>query len=73
MGTMKITTLRLEEGLAKELALIARADEVPVSEAIRAALNRYIAERKADEKVRARFKAMLEEDVALLERLGKAA
>jgi metal-responsive CopG/Arc/MetJ family transcriptional regulator len=73
MGTMKITSLRLEEGLAKELAFIARADEVPVSEAIRAALNRYIAERKADEKVRARFKAMLEEDVALLERLGKAA
>jgi len=69
MAAMKVTTLRLEASLAKELALVARADEVPTSEAVRAALNRYIAERKTDPRVQARFKVMLEEDAAIIERL----
>lgn len=53
--SVKITTLRLDEELATELKAVARAEGVPVSEAIRAALYQYIATCRADPGFQARF------------------
>jgi len=43
----KVTSLRIPEDLAAELNAVARADAVPVSEAVRAAIYCYIADRKS--------------------------
>lgn len=44
----KITTIRIDDELKVEVDAVARADDVPASEVVRAALYRYIAERKSD-------------------------
>lgn len=44
----KAMSLRLAENQAAELAAVARADGMPVSEAVREAIDKHIAERKAD-------------------------
>jgi len=69
MADTKVTTLRLEVNVAKELAVIARADGEPVSELVRAALNRYIAYRFADKRLQQRCDQLLEEDAALVGRM----
>lgn len=68
--SLKITTLRLDEEVATELKAVARAEGVPVSEAIRAALYQYIATCRADPCFRARFLKQLEEEREALERLA---
>jgi antitoxin component of RelBE/YafQ-DinJ toxin-antitoxin module len=68
--SLKITTLRMDEELATELKAVARAEGVPVSEAIRAALYQYIAACRADSGFQARFKKQLEEERETLERLA---
>lgn len=67
MSDMKVTSLRLDEGLAQALTVIARADGAPVSEAIRAAINRYVTDRRKDPQLRKRCRQLLQEDVALLQ------
>jgi len=69
MASLKVTSLRLEDGLARELAVIARADGVPVSELIREAIDRYVADRLTDEKLHERCEQLLEEDAALVGRM----
>lgn len=66
----KVTSLRIPEDLAEELNAVARADDVPVSEAVRAAIYRYIADRKADPQFRVRLRELLEKDREVLERLS---
>lgn len=68
--SIKITTLRLDEELAKELQAVARAEGVPVSEAVRAAIYQYIAACRADPGFQARFQKQLEEEREALERLA---
>lgn len=67
----KATSLRLPEPMAAELAAVARADGMPVSEAVREAIGKHIAERRADEKFQKRLKHLLEEDQKVLELLAK--
>lgn len=67
----KVTSLRLPEHMAAELAAVARADDMPVSEAVREAIEKHIAERRADKTFQARVKQLLEEDQRLLERFTK--
>ena len=67
----RVTSLRLPENMAAELAAVARADDMPVSEAVREAIEKHIAERRADEGFQARVKQLLEEDQQLLERFTK--
>jgi antitoxin component of RelBE/YafQ-DinJ toxin-antitoxin module len=69
--SMKLTSLRLDEELATELKAVARAEGVPVSEAIRAALYQYIATCRADPGFKARFQKQLEEEREALERLAR--
>lgn len=57
--------------MAAELAAVARADDMPVSEAVREAIEKHIAERRADKDFQDRVKQLLEEDQELLERLAK--
>lgn len=41
--TTKVTSLRLPDYMAAELAAVARADDMPVSEAVREAIEKHIA------------------------------
>jgi predicted DNA-binding protein len=67
----KVTTLRLPDYMAAELAAVARADDVPVSEAVREAIEKHIAERRADKGFQERLKRLLEEDQEVLKRLAE--
>jgi len=66
----KVTTLRLPKELADELHAVARADRLPVSELVRAAVYRFIAERRTEPDFKERLKEVLEEDRETLERLA---
>jgi hypothetical protein len=67
----KATSLRLPEPMAAELAAVARADGIPISEAVRQAIEKHIAERRADGEFQKRLKQLLEEEQKLLKRLVK--
>jgi predicted DNA-binding protein len=66
----KVTTLRLPVYMAAELSAVARTDDMPVSEAVREAIEKHIAERRADEEFQKRLKKLLEEDQEVLKRLA---
>jgi hypothetical protein len=66
---IKAMSLRLSEDQAAELAAVARADEVPISEVVRAAIYKHIASRRADKDFQAKLKRRLEENREILERL----
>lgn len=67
----KATSLRLSDQMAAEIAAVARADGMPVSEAVRKAIEKHIAERRADKNFQKRVKQLLEEDQEVLRRLAK--
>jgi len=67
----KVTSLRLPDHMAAELAAVARADDMPVSEAVREAIEKHIAERRADKEFQKRVKEILEEDQRILKRLAE--
>jgi predicted DNA-binding protein len=67
----KVMSLRLPEDIAAEIAAVARADGIPVSQAIREAIENHIAARSADEAFRERLKRRLAEDQKILERPAK--
>jgi predicted DNA-binding protein len=64
-------SLRLSEKMAAELDAVARADGVPVSEAIREAIDRQIAAKRLDKDFQERLKRRMEEDREVLERLAE--
>lgn len=66
----KATSLRLEEKQAAELAAVARADEMTISDAVREAIDKHIAERRADPDFQKRLKRCLEEDRRIFEQLA---
>lgn len=67
----KVMSLRLSEEMAREIAAVARTDEVPVTEAIREAIANHVASRRADKVFKERLKKRLEEDREVLERLAE--
>jgi len=67
----KATSFRLPEPMAAELAAVARTDGIPISEVVRQAIEKHIAERRADAQFQARLKKLLEEEQRLLKRLAK--
>ena len=67
----KVTTLRLPDYMAAELSAVARADEITVSEAVREAIEKHIAERRADKDFQERVKELLQEDQEVLKRLAE--
>jgi hypothetical protein len=64
-------TLRLEDEQAATLELIARADDQSVTEAVRAAIDAHIEERRRDKDFRERLRRRHEEESALYERLAR--
>lgn len=66
----KTMTLRLSDEQAANLEAMARVDEMPVSEAVRVAIDERIKARRGDKEFQARIKRMLEEEREVLERLA---
>ena len=71
MNESKVMSLRLSEELAAEVATVARVEGVSISEAIRAALYRYISTRRNEQDFKERLRRRLEEDREILERLAE--
>lgn len=67
----KTMCIRIAEELAAELHAVAHAENVPDSEAIRAAIRQFVAARTAHPEFRARLQRRLEEDREALERMGE--
>jgi predicted transcriptional regulator len=70
MAMAKTMTLRLSDEQAANLEAMARVDEMPVSEAVRLAIDERIKARRADKEFQARIKRMLEEEREVLKRLA---
>jgi predicted DNA-binding protein len=64
-------SLRLPEEMAAELAAVARADGMHISEAAREAIEKHICARRADKDFQQRLKRRLEEDREVIERLAE--
>jgi len=67
----KAFTMRLSEDKAAELEAAARADGVPVSEAVRDAIDHHIDARRKDKEFQARLSKLIEDDKRVLDRLSK--
>lgn len=67
----KALSIRVALDLAAELESVCRVDDVSVTEAIRAAIYRHIATRRADERFQARLREQMEKDREVLERLAE--
>jgi hypothetical protein len=65
----KTMTLRLPLDQALALEAIARSDEMPVSEAVREAIDAHIEARRNDAAFRERLSKRIEQDREILERL----
>lgn len=64
-------TLRLDDELAADLEAMARVDGVPVSEAIRVAIDERIRARREDKQFQARLRRLMAENQRALERLAQ--
>lgn len=71
MTETKVTTIRQSSDQAEALEFVARVDGVAVSEVIRDAIARHIAERRADPGFQQRLRERIEADQRLLERLAE--
>lgn len=67
----KAMSLRLPEDLAADLAAVAATDEMPIAEAVREAIDKHIAERRADKGFQERLKTHLAQNREILERLAE--
>jgi predicted transcriptional regulator len=70
-GMPKTMTLRLSDELAADLEAMARVDDVPVSEAIRVAIDERIRGRRDDKQFQARLRRLMAENQRALERLAQ--
>jgi predicted DNA-binding protein len=68
--SQRAMSLRLSQEMADDLAAVARTDDVPISEFVRAAIAEHIAARRADREFQRRLKEQMEEDRKVLERLA---
>jgi predicted DNA-binding protein len=69
----KATSLRLPTNMADELAAVARADDDPMSEVMRKALEQYIVSRRSDPQFKERVRERLEKDDKVRELMEKLA
>jgi len=67
----KVTTIRQPTNQADELEFIARVDGIPVSEAIRDAINTHIQARRDDPAFQQRLRERMESDRNILKRLAE--
>lgn len=67
----KTMTLRLDDERAATLELVARADDQNLNDAVRAAIDTHIAERRKDKDFIERLRRRHEEERELFERLSR--
>jgi predicted transcriptional regulator len=67
----KTMTLRLSDELAADLEAMARVDDVPVSEAIRVAIDERIKARRDDKQFQDRLRRLMAENQRALERRAR--
>jgi hypothetical protein len=67
MSDVVVSTVQFSRERAAALSAVARADEMPVSEAFREAIDRHVAIRRADQAFQERLKKCLAEDREVLE------
>lgn len=67
----KTMTLRLSDEQAADLEAMARVDDVPVSEAIRIAIDERLRARRTDKQFQARLRRLMAENQRALERLAR--
>ena len=70
MSRQKVTTMRLPEGMAAQLAAIARSEGVPVSEFVRQAIENHMTLTLAGKGFKERMKRRVDEDREVLKDLG---
>jgi hypothetical protein len=70
-GPFKAMSLRLPDEQAADIALVARADGMHISEVMRLAAEQYVAARRKDEAFQKRLKEFLERDRKAVERLSR--
>lgn len=70
-GMPKTMTLRLDDELAADLEAMARVDGVPVSEAVRAAIDERLKARRDDKQFQTRLRRLMAENQRALERLAQ--
>ena len=66
----KAFTVRLPDEKAAELEAVARVDGMPVSEAVRAAIDLHIDARRSDKEFQARLTKLVENNQCVLDRLA---
>lgn len=66
----KNMTIRLSDQQAVQLEAVAQADGIPVSEAIRAAIDRDIAARRKDASFQKRLRASMDRNQRILKQLA---
>lgn len=66
----KTTSLRLPEAMAAELAAVAQADGMTISDTVREAVEKHIADRCTDPAFKKRLTRKLEKDREVFERLA---
>ena len=67
----KAFTMRIPEDKAAELEAVARADGMPVSEAVREAIDHHIEARRKDKNFQARLSKLIEDNQRVLDRLAE--
>lgn len=67
----KAMTIRFEDRQAEELEAVAKVDGMPISEAIREAIDKHIESRRKDEAFQARLRASLDRNREILEKLAR--
>jgi len=67
----KAFTMRIPEDKAAELEAVAQADGVPVSEAVREAIDHHIEARRKDKDFQARLSKLIEDNQRVLDRLAQ--
>jgi hypothetical protein len=71
MADQKNMTLRLSAVQADELEVVARAEGISVSDAVREAITEHIDRKRKDKAFRERLRAVMERDREILERLAR--
>lgn len=66
----QVSTLRMPDSMAKQLAAIARAEGVPVSEVVCVAIENIITARFSDEEFKERLRKVHQEDREVFRELG---
>jgi predicted DNA-binding protein len=70
MSQQRVTSLRLPESMAAQLAAIARTEGLPVSEFVRQAIENHMTLTLAEEGFKERMKQRMDEDREVLKDLG---